>query len=110
MLLKDQPEDLVWRALANPARRQILDHLRIKPFATGELASLFLQVSRFAIMQHLKILIAAELVIKKKAGRKSQLFLNPVPIQQIHRRWVSQYQEQWSNGLLDLKENTEGRV
>lgn len=102
-------EDLepVWRALANPVRRRILDILRERPRSTGELAGEFADLSRFAVMQHLGVLEEAGLVIRRKDGRKTINYLNPVPIQQIHDRWVSRYQRPWAESLVDLKAQLE---
>lgn len=93
----------VWRALANPARRRILDLLRDGPLSTGELAAEFPSLSRFAVMQHLDVLVDAGLVTTHREGRTRLNFLNPVPIQRIHERWVSRYQEPWTEALVALK-------
>jgi DNA-binding transcriptional ArsR family regulator len=101
----------VWRALSNPTRRAILDLLRPGPRSTGELADAFPDLSRFAIMQHLGVLEEAELVIPRREGRRRHNYLNPVPIQQIHDRWVSRYTRPWTEALVGLRdelESTEG--
>lgn len=102
----DATDDLdpVWRALANPARRHILDVLRDGHRTTGDLADLFPDLSRFAVMQHLKVLAEADLVRVRRSGRERHNFLNPVPIQRIHRRWVSRYQKPWAEALVGLKD------
>ena len=97
----------VWRALANPLRRRILDLLRDRPLPTGELAQAFPDHSRFAVMQHLGVLTEGGLVIRRKRGRQTINYLNPVPIQQIHDRWVSRYQRPWAESLVDLKTQLE---
>ncbi len=97
----------VWRALANPVRRRILDLLCDGPKPTGALARKFRRHSRFAIMQHLGVLEDAHLVVRRKDGRTTMNFLNPVPIQQIHDRWVSRYQQPWTESLVDLKDQLE---
>jgi DNA-binding transcriptional ArsR family regulator len=97
----------VWRALANPLRRQILDLLRDAPLATGELAERFPRLSRFAIMQHLNVLVEGGLVVRRKEGRLTINYLNPVPIQQIHDRWVTRYERHWTESLVDLKSQLE---
>lgn len=106
-----RPDDLepVWRALANPLRRQILDLLRERPLPTGELAEEFPDHTRFAIMQHLGVLEEGGLVIRRKDGRKTVNYLNPAPIQQIHDRWVSRYQRPWAESLVDLKAQLEAQ-
>jgi DNA-binding transcriptional ArsR family regulator len=93
----------VWRALANPIRRRMLDLLRERPLSTGELAERFPKHSRFAVMQHLSVLESGGLVVPQKVGRVRMNYLNPVPIQRIYHRWVSQYQEPWAESLVALK-------
>jgi len=97
----------VWRALANPLRRRLLDLLCDGPQPTGALADEFPHHSRFAIMQHLGVLEGAQLVIRRRDGRTTMNYLNPVPIQQIHDRWVSRYQQPWTESLVDLKDQLE---
>jgi len=86
----------VWRALANPMRRRILDLLRDGPLTTGQLSGHFIDHSRFAVMQHLGVLEQGGLVIQQKKGRQRFNYLNPAPIRQIHDRWVSRYQQTWT--------------
>jgi len=64
-------------------------------------------LSRFAVMQHLRVLEEADLVIARKAGRKRFNYLNPVPIQQIHARWVSGFTQPWAEALVGLKHTLE---
>lgn len=106
---RTRPDDLepVWRALANPVRRQILDLLREGPLATGALVDEFPALSRFAVMQHLGVLAEADLVIARRQGRVRLNYLNPVPIQRIHERWVSRYQAPWTEALVSLKDQLE---
>lgn len=103
------PEDLdpVWKALANPIRRRILDLLREGPLTTTDLSDAFADLSRFAVMQHLRVLVDAELVTIRRSGRRRYNHLNPVPIQRIHDRWVSRYRRHWAEALVDLKEELE---
>ncbi|MEZ4416025.1 MAG: metalloregulator ArsR/SmtB family transcription factor [Gemmatimonadota bacterium] len=100
----------VWKALANPVRRTILDLLREAPRTTGELADGFPGLSRFAVMQHLKVLEEAELVVPRREGRTRYNFLNPVPIQQIYDRWVARYMQPWTEALVALRNDLEGRA
>jgi DNA-binding transcriptional ArsR family regulator len=93
----------VWRALASPIRRRMLDLLRGGPMSTGALAAEFRDLSRFAVMQHLGVLGEADLVVPRREGRTRLNFLNPVPIQRIYHRWVSRYQEPWAESLVALK-------
>ncbi len=98
----------VWRALANPVRREILDLLSEEPLATGDLAAYFPGLSRFAVMQHLRVLEGGNLVLRRKVGRQVINSLNPVPIQQIYHRWVQRFQEPWAEALVSLKSELEG--
>ncbi len=102
-----QGTEAVWKALANPVRRSILDHLRDGPLPTGELAERFSELTRFAIMQHLKVLTEAGLVVPRREGRTRYNHLNPVPIQQVYDRWVSRYTKPWTEALVSLKDQLE---
>lgn len=106
--MKHDPQDRIWKALADPARRHILDLLRAAPKRTGEICAHF-SVSRFAVMKHLNVLEAAELVAVRRHGRERWNYLNPAPLQQIHERWMTPYMELWSHHLLDLKKTVEHR-
>jgi len=101
--------DHVWRALANPNRRRILDLLRGSPKTTGKLAEA-LGENRFVVMQHLALLREARLVTVVAEGRRRINFLNPVPIQQIYERWVGKYQGDWASALVGLKHTVEGQT
>lgn len=107
MDLADDPLDAVWRALANPLRRHMLDLLKEGPLTTGELADHFPDHTRFAVMQHLKVLEEGNLIVPQRSGRKRFNYLNPVPIQQISDRWISRYQRDWAEAMVDLKEKLE---
>jgi DNA-binding transcriptional ArsR family regulator len=99
----------VWRALANPLRRAMLDLLRDGPLTTGALGEHFPGHSRFAVMQHLKALEQGGLVVPRRRGRQRFNYLNPVPIQRIYDRWVKRYQRSWAESLVDLKDALEER-
>ena len=99
----------VWRALSNPVRRTILDLLMEGPKRTGELVEAFPALSRFAVMQHLKVLEAGGLVTAIRRGRERWNYINPVPIQQIYDRWVSRYMQPWTDALTSLKRSLETR-
>ena len=103
-----QVDDLgpVWKALADPTRRRLLDLLKEAPRTTGDLCGQF-PVSRFAVMKHLAILERAGLVIVGRRGRERWNYLNAVPIQQIYERWISGYQALWASSLLRLKARIE---
>ena len=100
-------DDAVFKALADPSRRELLDRLYAKNGLTlGELCA-GLAMSRQAVMKHLNILEAANLISSRKQGREKLHFLNPVPIRLIHDRWVSKYAEPWASGLAELKRDLE---
>ena len=101
-------DDLVWRALADPARRRILDLLRTGPRTTGELAARFPRISRIAVMKHLEVLVRAHLVLARRQGRSRWNHLNPVPIQRVCERWVRGHTAVLASGLLALKDHLEG--
>ena len=99
--------DAVFRALADPTRRSLLDELFREDGQTlGALEGRFL-MTRFGVMKHLKQLEGAGLVVTKRRGREKLHFLNPVPIRLVHDRWVSKYAEPWTAGLSDLKHELE---
>jgi DNA-binding transcriptional ArsR family regulator len=97
-----EDDDAVWRALAHPHRRRILDVLRTAPRTTGEVVDA-LGEDRHVVMQHLRVLREADLVIAEVAGRRRINHLNPVPIGRIHDRWVSRYEENWVAALVGLR-------
>lgn len=106
----DDDLDPVWRALANPVRRTILDELKRAPRPTGELADAFEELSRFAIMQHLGVLEEADLVVRHRTGRVTMNYFNAVPIQRIADRWIDRMRRPWVESLVELKaELEEGR-
>ncbi len=96
----------VWKALADPTRRKLLDLLKAGPRTTGELCDQF-RLSRFAVMKHLAILQRARLIIVVPRGRERWNYLNAVPLQQIYERWISGYQAYWASALLRLKRTVE---
>jgi DNA-binding transcriptional ArsR family regulator len=99
--------DPVWRALASPIRRHLLDLLHERPRTTGELVEQFPELSRFAVMQHLRVLEAGRLTAYRRQGRQRVNYLNPVPIQQIFDRWVKRYHQPWLETLVSLKDQLE---
>jgi DNA-binding transcriptional ArsR family regulator/uncharacterized protein YndB with AHSA1/START domain len=100
----------LWRALADPTRRRILDLLRRRPLITGEIAAQF-AISRIAVMRHLDVLSQAGLVTSRKRGRERWHYLNTVPLQQLHRRWADPAAAGFASALLRLQGTveTEGR-
>src|SRR5262249_7949108 len=104
------PRDLdpVWKALADPHRRRILDLLRDRPKTTGHLVRPF-EISRFAVMKHLRVLEQSGLVVVERRGRERFNHLNPVPLQAIYERWMTPYAAMWAMDLMDLKRTVERR-
>src|SRR5262249_42993848 len=99
--------DAVWKALADPTRRAILDLLRQRQRTTTEIVEAFPKLTRFGVMKHIDVLRNAGLINTREAGRQRVNSLNAVPIRQIYERWVSRYAEFWSDQLLRLKEDVE---
>jgi DNA-binding transcriptional ArsR family regulator len=98
-----EDDDLVFKALASPARRFLLDLLFVRDGRTlGELES-ELEMTRIGVMKHLKVLENAGLVVTRRSGREKLHFLNPVPIGQIYDRWIDKYRERRTSALVDLK-------
>jgi len=93
----------VFKALGHPIRREILDILKVTPKTTGELNDHFPEVTRYAIMKHLNILEEANLVVVRREGKYRRNFLNAVPLQQMHNRWVGKYMKQTASSLLNLQ-------
>ncbi|WP_309133756.1 metalloregulator ArsR/SmtB family transcription factor [Cellulomonas sp.] len=87
----DEADDRVFKALAAPVRRRMLDALKESPRTTGELCSLFPDLDRTTVLQHLRVLEQAELVTGRKVGRERHLSLAPLPIKRIHDRWIGDY-------------------
>lgn len=102
--------DEVFRALADPTRRSLLDELFREDGQTLSALEARLPMTRFGVMKHLKQLEEAGLVVTRRRGREKLHFLNPVPIRLIHDRWVSKYAEPWVSGLSDLKQDLEELV
>ncbi len=95
--------DRVFAALSHTSRREMLDHLRDKPGqSVGELAAKF-DVTRIAVMNHLKVLEDAQLVISEKEGRSRHLYLNAVPIQAIYERWTDTFSAHWLDRMSLIK-------
>ncbi len=99
--------DEVFRALADPTRRSLLDELFRHDGQTLSALEERFSMSRFGVMKHLRLLEEAGLVVTRRRGREKLHFLNPVPIRLVHDRWVSKYAELWSAALIDLKHTLE---
>jgi len=96
----------LWRALADPTRRRILDLLRERPLITGEIAAQF-PISRIAVMRHLEVLAEAGLATSRKRGRERWHYLNTVPLQKLHRRWADPAVTGFASTLLRLQDTVE---
>ena len=101
------PVDEVFRALADPTRRSLLDELFRQDGQTLSALEARFDITRFGVMKHLKQLEEAGLVVTRKRGREKLHFLNPVPIRLVHDRWVSKYAEPWAATLSGLKSRLE---
>lgn len=99
--------DEVFKALADPTRRALLDALFVDDGQSLTSLEERLPMSRFGVMKHLKVLEEAGLVVTRKRGREKLHFLNPVPIRRIHDRWITKFAEPWTAALVDLKEQLE---
>ncbi|MEV4518197.1 metalloregulator ArsR/SmtB family transcription factor [Dactylosporangium sp. NPDC049525] len=100
-------DDRVFKALADPTRRFLLDLLFARDGRTLTELESELEMSRFGVMKHLKVLEEADLVVTRRAGREKLHFLNPIPIRQVHDRWIDKYTEHHVTALLDLKAELE---
>ena len=100
-------ERLGFRALGNATRRAICDALKDLPRTTGQLCGLFPELDRCTVMQHLKVLEAAGLVVAAKKGRERFNYLDAMPIAEIHRRWIRPHAAKAADGLLALKDALE---
>ena len=99
--------DAVFKALANPIRRQICDELKLRPLTTSQLCQGFPDLDRCTVMQHLGVLERAGLVVPVKKGRERFNYLDAMPIQAIHERWIGPHAAQAGSRLLQLKRELE---
>ncbi len=104
-------DDLVFKALADPTRRLLLDALFAQGGRTlGELEAVVTartEMTRFGVSKHLRLLEQAGLVVTKKQGREKLHYLNPVPIRLVHNRWIDKFTEHHAVALADLKRQLE---
>jgi DNA-binding transcriptional ArsR family regulator len=100
-------DDGVFRALADPTRRLLLDRLFERDGRTLTELESQLEMTRFGVMKHLRLLEDAGLVVTRRRGREKLHFLNPVPIRLIHDRWIDKYAERHVSALADLKSELE---
>lgn len=101
---KASDDDLVFKALASPTRRRILDLLKSSSRTTGSVCEAFPELNRTTVLQHLRVLEQAELVNGRKVGRERRLSLAPLPIKRIHDRWIGEYMKAAVNLIEDLDE------
>jgi uncharacterized protein YndB with AHSA1/START domain len=102
--------DEVFRALADPTRRRLLDELFKRDGQSLSALERRLPMTRFGVMKHLRVLEQAGLIVTRRRGREKLHFLNPVPIRLVHDRWVSKYTAPWAATLSDLKRRLEDRT
>jgi DNA-binding transcriptional ArsR family regulator len=100
-------DDRVFKALADPTRRFLLDLLFARDGQTLTALESELKMTRFGVMKHLRVLEQAGLVVTRRSGREKWHFLNPVPIRLIHDRWIDKYKERELSALVDLKNTLE---
>jgi DNA-binding transcriptional ArsR family regulator len=100
-------DDLVFRALADPTRRHLLDRLFERDGRTLTELESELEMTRFGVMKHLRLLEEAGLVVTRREGRQKLHYLNPVPIRLIHDRWIDKYTERQVSALANLKSELE---
>jgi DNA-binding transcriptional ArsR family regulator len=100
-------DDLVFRALSDPTRRFLVDRLFARDGRTLTELESSLEMTRFGVMKHLRVLEQAGLVTTRRSGREKLHFLNPVPIRLIHDRWIDKYTERQVSALADLKAELE---
>ena len=103
----DEELHSVFRALADPTRRYLLDLLFARDGRTLTELESELSMTRFGVMKHLKVLEEAGLLTTRRRGREKLHFLNPVPIRLVYERWVSKYAEPWASALSELKTEIE---
>jgi len=103
-------DDRVFKALADPTRRFLLDRLHERDGRTLTELESEIEMSRFGVMKHLRVLEDAGLVVAQRSGREKLHFLNPVPIRLIHDRWIDKYTERRVSALVDLKNELEGKT
>jgi uncharacterized protein YndB with AHSA1/START domain len=100
-------DDQVFKALADPTRRALLDALFHEDGQTLLALTEPFAMTRIGVAKHLGVLEGAGLVVTRRSGREKRHYLNPVPVRQVHDRWVSKYTAAWASGLLDLKRELE---
>ena len=105
---REDKYDMIFKALGDSRRREILDLLKERGRTTGELVEHFRQLDRCTVMQHLSVLEKAELVIVKREGRLRWNYINPLPIKELHDRWIGSYAHSAIDLLARMKRESEG--
>ena len=100
-------DDRVFKALADPTRRLLLDLLFAREGQTLTELESAVEMTRYGVMKHLKVLEEADLVVTRRSGREKLHFLNAVPIREVHDRWIDKYTERSVAALVDLKNELE---
>jgi DNA-binding transcriptional ArsR family regulator len=106
-MVMEAAQDRVFKALGDSRRRRMLDLMKVAPRTTGDLCDHFPELDRCTVMQHLSVLEDAELVIVRRSGRYRWNYLNPLPIKDIHDRWIGQYAARAVRLLAQLKRDLE---
>jgi DNA-binding transcriptional ArsR family regulator len=99
----DHDLDAVFKALANAVRRQICDELKLRPLTTKQLAAIFPDLDRTTVMLHVRVLEKAGLIVPVRKGRERFNYLDAMPIQAIHERWIGPHAAHAAQGLHRLK-------
>jgi DNA-binding transcriptional ArsR family regulator len=106
-MYKEERYNLVLKALGDARRREMLDLVKNKPRTTGELCEHFKKLDRCTVMQHLGVLEKADLIIVKRNDRHRWNYINPLPIKEIHDRWISEYSLEAVDLLAQMKKDLE---
>ncbi|MCA9834550.1 MAG: helix-turn-helix transcriptional regulator [Thermomicrobiales bacterium] len=104
-MIHDDQDDTIFRALSHRTRRQLLDALKAGPLTTGALCDQHPELDRCTVMQHLAVLTDANLVIIERRGRERWNYLNVIPIQQIHQRWIGAFAGYTADKLGHLEQS-----
>ncbi len=108
--MKEKQLDALFQAMAHTVRREILDIVKTNPGSRVSDVCKHFSMSRIAVMKHLGILEAADMIVSEKSGRSRLLFFNIMPIQAIYERWTNQYDSVWTRSLSAFKKDLERKV
>ena len=108
--MKKNSLDVLFQALAHPARREMLDILKMNPGSRVSDVCENFRMSRIAVMKHLRLLEAANLIVSEKSGRSRLLYFNIMPIQALYERWTNQYDRAWARSISSFKKDLERKV